>query len=73
MTFKAYLDTIEAKTGKTADDFKHLAEARGFLQDGVLRKDVKAGAIVQWLNDEYGLGRGHAMAICSVLKGENRL
>ena len=29
MSFQAYLDNIQGKTGKTPDDFRRLAEARG--------------------------------------------
>jgi predicted transport protein len=58
MTFQAYLDTIKAKTGKTPEDFLTLAEEKGLLQDG-----VKTGQIVAWLADDFGLGRGHAMAL----------
>jgi hypothetical protein len=64
MTFQAYLDTIKAKTGKTADDFVELARAKGFLVDG-----VKAGPVIAWLGDEYGLGKGHAMALVGVFRG----
>lgn len=69
MSFQAYLDNIKAKTGKSAADFKKLAASKGFTQDGQLKKDVKAGQIVQWLKDDFDLGRGHAMAIYAVLKG----
>ena len=72
MSFQAYLDTIQAKTGKTAQDFKALAEAKGFTAAGTLRRGVKAGEILAWLAEEYGLGRGHGMAIVSILKGEQR-
>lgn len=63
MTFQAYLDTIKAKTGKTPEDFRVMAEEKGLLADG-----VKAGPIVAWLSDDYGLGRGHAMAIVQTLR-----
>jgi hypothetical protein len=63
MTFQAYLDTIREKTGKTPEDFKVLAEQKGLLTDG-----VKAGPIVAWLQEDYGLGRGHAMAIVQTLR-----
>lgn len=69
MSFQAYLDNIEAKTGKSAADFKKLAAKKGFTQDGKLKADVKAGQIVDWLKDEFDLGRGHAMAIYALLKG----
>jgi len=64
MTFKAYIDNIHAKTGKTPDDFRRLAEKKGLLKPG-----VKAMEIVNWLKKDYGLGHGHAMAIYATFKG----
>ena len=69
MSFQAYLDTIKAKTDLGPTDFRRLAEERNFTEGGALKSDTKAGAIVQWLNDDYGLGHGHAMAIYALLKG----
>ena len=69
MSFQAYLDNIKTKTGKSADQFKALAEQKGFTQNGELKTNVKAGDIVKWLKDDYGLGHGHAMAIYALLKG----
>jgi hypothetical protein len=69
MSFQAYLDNIQAKTGKSADDFRKLAEAKSFTKHGKLREDVKAGDIVKWLKQDFELGHGHAMAIYAVLKG----
>ncbi|MCF1744852.1 DUF4287 domain-containing protein [Paradevosia shaoguanensis] len=63
MSFQAYLDTIKEKTGKGPSDFIALARAKGFLEPG-----TKATQIVDWLKDEYDLGRGHAMAIVAILK-----
>ena len=63
MSFQAYIDNIHAKTGKTPDYFKALAQAKGLLRPG-----VKAGEIVAWLKADFDLGRGHAMAIYSLLK-----
>ena len=62
MSFQAYLDSIEVKTGKTPQQLIDEATTKGF------DKEAKAGDIVQWLNDEYGLGRGHAMALVHVIK-----
>lgn len=62
MSFQAYLDNIEAKTGRTPQQFIDEAHAKGF------GTDTKAGEIVQWLADEYRLGRGHAMALVHVIK-----
>lgn len=69
VTFKAYIDNIHAKTGKTSDDFRRRAEEKGFLAAGTIKPGIKAGAIVDWLKEEYDLGRGHAMAIYALLKG----
>lgn len=63
MSFQAYLDTIEDKTGKTPRVL--VAEA---ADRGLAGPTVKAGAVVEWLKNEYGLGRGHAMALCHVIK-----
>ena len=63
MTFQAYLDNIEAKTGLSADQFVELARAKGFLEPG-----TKATPIIEWLAADYGLGRGHAMALVAVFK-----
>jgi len=64
MSFQAYLDNIQAKTGLTHEDFRKLAEKKGLLKPG-----VKAGEIVAWLKKDFDLGHGHAMAIYAVFKG----
>ncbi|MFB6340940.1 DUF4287 domain-containing protein [Saccharicrinis sp. FJH62] len=70
MSFQAYLDNIQKKTGKSPEDFKDLATQKGFLENGKLKSDVKAGQIVQWLKDDFKLGHGHAMAIYALFKGK---
>ncbi len=72
MTFQAYIDNIQTKTGKSAADFKNMAAEKGFTENGLLRKDVKAGVIIQWLKDDFELGHGHAMAIVALLKGAKK-
>ncbi len=62
MSFQAYLDNIEAKTGKTPNDFIALATKKGF------GPDTKSGEIVAWLKQDFQLGHGHAMAIVHVIK-----
>lgn len=62
MSFQAYLDNIEAKTGKTPQQFVDEAEKKGF------GKATKSGEIIQWLASDYDLGRGHAMALVHVIK-----
>ena len=63
MSMQAYHDSITAKTGKTPEQLIELARA-----DGVLQPDIKAGQIVTWLKDNYGLGHGHAMAVVATIK-----
>lgn len=61
MSFQAYLDNIETKTGLTPRQFIEAAAARGF------DKATKAAPIVAWLKEDYQLGRGHAMALVHVI------
>jgi hypothetical protein len=63
MSFQAYLDTIEGKTGKTPRELLALAAERGLAGPA-----VKAGTVIDWLKTDYGLGRGHAMALVHVIK-----
>ena len=69
MPFQAYLNTIKSKTGKGPEDFRKMAEDKGFSLGGQLKPETKAGEIVDWLKEEFNLGRGHAMAIYALLKG----
>lgn len=69
MSFQAYLNNIQAKTGKSPDDFRKLAGKMGFARNGKLKPNVKAGEIVAWLKKDFDLGHGHAMAIYALLKG----
>lgn len=69
MSFQAYLDNIEKKTGTTPDQFRRLAEAKGFATPEGLAPGIKAGQIIAWLKADFGLGHGHAMAIVALLKG----
>lgn len=63
MSFQAYLDTIEDKTGLTPRQLVDIAHEKGLDAAG-----VKAGEILQWLAADYGLGRGHGMALVHVIQ-----
>jgi hypothetical protein len=63
MSFQAYLDAIEDKTGLTPRALVEQAKARGFDDH-----KVKAGEILAWLQADYGLGRGHGMALVHVIR-----
>ena len=62
MSYQAYLDAVEKKTGKTPQQLLDEAAERGY------GPDTKSSVVVDWLKDEYGVGRGHAMALYGVLK-----
>jgi hypothetical protein len=72
MSFQAYLDNIQTKTGKKSADFRRLAASKGFLVGDKLRADVKVGEVIAWLKDDFALGHGHAMAIVALLKGTKK-
>jgi hypothetical protein len=61
MSFQAYLDAVEDKTGLTPRQIVDQAHAQGF------GADTKAGPILAWLAEEHGLGRGHGMAMVHVI------
>ena len=67
MSFQAYLDNIEVKTGKTPAELVELAKAKGF------DKDTKPGLIIAWLSEDFQLGRGHAMALSYVIKNGTQI
>lgn len=62
MSFQAYLDNVEEKTGKTPNDFIAMAKEKGFTAQ------TKSGEIVTWLKQDFNLGHGHAMALVHVIK-----
>ena len=61
MSFQAYLDAAETKTGLTPRQLVDLAREKGFDEG------TKAGPILEWLKADYGLGRGHGMALVHVI------
>jgi len=61
MSFQAYLDNIETKTGLTPRQFIDLAAERGF------GPDAKATPILEWLKADYDLSRGYGMALVHVI------
>lgn len=56
--FQSYLENIKAKTGKTPEDFRALAQKKGL---------TKHGEIIAWLKQDFELGHGHANAVAAVL------
>jgi Domain of unknown function (DUF4287) len=70
MSFQAYLDNIEAKTGHAPAAYRAMAATKGFAGPDGLLPGVKATQITDWLKADFGLGHGHAMAIVALLKGK---
>lgn len=68
MSYQAYLDNIEAKTGMKPADFKRAAE-----EAGIYSYDMKAMTLVNFLKEKYDLGHGHGMAIVLAFKIEGWL
>ena len=62
MSYQAYLDALEAKTGRTPAQLLDEARSRGY------GPQTGAGVVVAWLQQDHGVGRGHAMALYGVLK-----
>ena len=63
MSFQAYLDNIQAKTGKNPQAIVGLVRAQGL---------TKPGEIVAWLKQTFGLGHGHAMAIVALMRRDGQ-
>ena len=70
MSFQAYLDNVEAKTGKSAEDLKAIATEKGLADANGLAPGVKATAVTDWLKQDFDLGHGHAMSIVAYIKGK---
>ena len=62
MSYQAYLDALEAKSGRTPQQLLDEARERGY------GPTTKAGEVLTWLAADYGVGRGHGMAFYGVLK-----
>ncbi len=70
MSFKAYLNNVKAKAGKSAEQLQEIASEKGFIENGKLKPSVKAGEILEWLKTDFELGHGHAMSVYAYLKGK---
>jgi hypothetical protein len=66
VTFMVYLDNIQAKTGKSPDDFLALAKKKGLIEhDKIVAKHAE---LLSWLKSDIGLGHGHANAVILYLR-----
>ncbi|MCK0116774.1 DUF4287 domain-containing protein [Isoptericola sp. S6320L] len=67
MSFQAYLDAVETKTGLTPRQLVDAAAEQGFGHGS------KATPVATWLKETYGLGHGHAMAMVHVITKGDRI
>ncbi|GAA1652522.1 DUF4287 domain-containing protein [Georgenia ruanii] len=67
MSFQAYLDNVETKTGLTPRQLIEHAHEQGFGPGS------KATPVASWLKETYGLGHGHAMALVHVITKGDRI
>jgi hypothetical protein len=59
LTYKAYIDNIREKTGKSPEDYRKMAAEKGL---------TKHSDLLKWLKTECGLGHGHANALILYIK-----
>jgi len=62
MSYQAYLDAIETRTGRTPRQIIEHAAEEG------LDASTPAMTICTWLTSQYGIGHGHAMALAGVIR-----
>jgi hypothetical protein len=66
MTFRAYMNNIQAKSGKSPQDFWELANKLGFIRND---KIVATHAqLLTWLKSDVGLGHVHANMVILYLR-----
>lgn len=63
MSFQAYLDNVQEKTGKTPNQFVHEAKEKNL---------TKFKDIIDWLKKDYNLGLGHARALAYVIRNGDK-
>jgi Domain of unknown function (DUF4287) len=66
MSFKAYMQNVQAKSGKTAEDFYRIATEKGFIVDGKIVASHKQ--LLEWLKSDIGLGHIHANFVITYLR-----
>jgi len=65
-TFRAYVENIQAKTGKTPNDLWRSATKKGFVKRG--KVVARHAEMLEWLKDDIGLGHVHASFVIMHLR-----
>jgi len=66
MSFKAYAQNIQTKTGKTLDEYYKLAEKKGFIVNGKI--EAPHAEILSWLKGDMALGHVYANFVITYFK-----
>jgi hypothetical protein len=66
MSFKTYMQNVQAKSGKTAEDFYRIATEKGFIVDGKIVALHKK--LLEWLKSDIGLGHVYANFVIAYLR-----
>jgi hypothetical protein len=66
MSFKAYMQNIQAKSGKTAEDFYRIATEKAFIVAGKIVASHKQ--LLEWLKSDIDLGHVHANFMITYLR-----
>ena len=66
MSFKAYMENVEVKTGKSREDLCRIANELGFIKDGKIV--AKHSDLLKWLKSDIGLGHVHANFVIAYLR-----
>ncbi|HKB88761.1 MAG TPA: DUF4287 domain-containing protein [Patescibacteria group bacterium] len=59
MSYQAYLDNIEEKTGKTPQNF---------IDEAARKNLTEFKDIIAWLKKDYKLGLGHARSVAGLIR-----
>ena len=68
--FRSYIANVEASTERSIAEIVAATKAEGLADDKGLASGVKAGQVLKWLKDQYGLGHGHSMSVVAYIKGK---
>jgi hypothetical protein len=66
LSFKAYMQNVQAKSGKNAEDLYRIAAEKGLIVDGKIVASHKQ--LLEWLKSDIGLGHVHANFIIAYLR-----
>jgi hypothetical protein len=66
MSFKAYAQNIQTKTGKTLDEYYKLAEQKGFIVNDKI--EAPHAEMLSWLKGDMTLGHVYANFVITYFK-----